>query len=193
MKNCLNYFFAILLIAAMISCTSGIKRNLNLNWKQDLTTSIEAFKECDQTLQNGVNPCGKYIGESVNLVYNVNDFYSEKLGRYLSVTEIIEYLNTGNEWVSLGKATDQIALTEAQNLANSQNAVIAAYLGEDKTGHVSIILPGTLTKSGAWGMEAPNSVSFFIANKGKSYLDKGLSYAFNKNMLGHVTLFARNY
>lgn len=193
MKNLLIYFVAIFSFSALLSCDDGIKKSLNINWKEDLSASIESFKECDQTLVNGVNPCAKYIGESVNTVYNVNDFYSEKLGRYLSVTEISDYLNSGTEWRSLGKDPDQTALTEAQNYANDQNAVLAVYMSEDKTGHVSLILPGELNKSGSWGLEAPNSASFFISNAQKSYVNKSLSYSFTKDMLNMVTIYAKIY
>lgn len=193
MKNLLIYIFAIFSFSALLSCDDGIKKSLNVNWKEDLSASIESFKECNQSLVDGVNPCAKYIGESVNTVYNVNEFYSEKLGRYLTVTEINDYLNSGMEWQSLGKGSDQNALTEAQNYSNDQNAVLAVYMTEDKTGHVSIILPGELTKSGSWGLEVPNSASFFMSKSQKSYLDKGLSYAFSKEMLDNVTIYVKIY
>ncbi len=168
-------------------------QSINSNWEQELTNSIEAFKKCNQTIVNNVNPCSKYIGESVNSVYEVNDFYSEQLGRYLWGAEIIDYLKSDNQWKLLGYGYDQKALTEAQNYANENKAVVAVYLNEEQIGHVSLILPGKLTPSGSWGFSVPNSASFFISEPQKSYVNKGLSYAFTRSMIRTVTIYGRNY
>lgn len=168
-------------------------QSINSDWEQELANSIEGFKKCDQTFVNGVNPCGKFIGESVNTVFEVNDFYSEKLGRYLSGAEIINYLKSGNQWKLLGYAYDQKALTEAQSYANENKAVIAVYMNEEQLGNVSLILPGKLTKSGSWGFDVPNSASFFISDQQKSYSNKGLSYAFTRSMIKTVMIYGREY
>ena len=168
-------------------------QSINSGWEQELANSIETFKKCDQTFVNGVNPCGKFIGESVNTVFEINDFYSEKLGRYLSGAEIINYLKSGNQWKLLGYAYDQKALTEAQSYANENKAVIAFYMNEEQLGHVSLILPGKLTKSGSWGSDVPNSASFFINDQQRSYSNKGLSYTFTRSMIRTVMIYGREY
>ena len=83
-------------------------------------------------------------------------------------------------------------MNTAQELANNKTAVVAVYMKSDQDGHVSIILPGQLNPSGSWGFSVPNSASFFVNDPNKSYIGKGLSYAFTKSMLKDVVLFARN-
>lgn len=181
-------------LALFLFCDLCFGQSIDANWEQKLTTAIDEFKKCDQTSVKNVNPCSKYIGESINTIYNVNDFYSTELGRYLTGTEIIEYLKVGNKWEVLGYAYDQKALNTANEYANANKAVIAIRLDEvEKIGHVSVILPGKMSKSGSWGFEVPNSASFFINEPQKSYLNEGLSYAFKRTMIRTVVIYGRKY
>jgi len=82
----------------------------------------------------------------------------------------------GGAWEPIGIATNQDDLDKAQKNANDTKATIA--FDPNKTNHVAIILPGKTSKSGAWGMDVPNSASFFI-HKPESYINKGLSYSFS--------------
>ena len=189
MKNIKTFF---VLIFSMLA-TSLFGQSINSNWKQDLNTAIETFKNCDQNMASKDNPCYKYIGESVNLVYQVNDFFSKEYERYLSGSEIIEFIKSGSQWKSLGFGYDQKALDEAQNYANADKAVIAVYMSDEQIGNVSLILPGKLSMSGSWGFNVPNSASFFVSEPRKSYLDKGLSYAFTRSMIRSVTIYGREY
>ena len=183
--------FSILIFS--VSAGSLFGQSINSNWNQQLSDSIEVFKNCNQTFVDGVNPCSKFIGESINSVYKVNDFYSDKLGRYLTGSEIIEYLKSSSQWKSLGFAYDQTALSEAQNYANEKKAVVAVYMNEDEIGLVSLILPGKVAKSGSWGLDEPNSASFFISDPQKSYINQGLSYAFTRSMIRTVMIYGRQY
>ena len=183
--------FSILIFSVSVGSLFG--QSINSHWNQELSDSIEVFKNCNQTFVDGVNPCSKFIGESINSVYKVNDFYSEKLGKYLTGSEIIEYLKSSSQWKSLGFAYDQTALSEAQNYANKNKAVVAVYMNEDEIGHVSLILPGKVTKSGSWGLDVPNSASFFISDPQKSYINQGLSYAFTRSMIRTVMIYGRQY
>jgi hypothetical protein len=91
----------------------------------------------------------------------------------------------------LGKAYEQAVLNSAQEMANNHRAVIAVYEGPGgEVKHIALILPGALHFSGSWGFSVPNSASFFLTAPEKSYMDKGLSYAFTKNMVKDVTLYA---
>lgn len=168
-------------------------QTINKNWKQDISKSLEEFKACDNSSYTGINPCNKYIGMSLNTVYMVNDFYSASDKRHMRVSEISDYLKSTSQWTFLGYAYDQKALNSAQQLANNNKAVVAVYLNEEGLGHMSLITPGEQTLSGTWGFRVPSSVSFSVSNPEKSYLDKGLSYSFEKHHLKHVFIYARNY
>ena len=77
-------------------------------------------------------------------IYKVNDFYSVKLNRYLTNTEITKSLEGNSHWKKLGFDLNQELLTAAQNSANSNKAVVTVYSDDNGIGHVAIILPGSL-------------------------------------------------
>jgi hypothetical protein len=58
---------------------------------------------------------------------------------------------------------------------------------------VVVITPGELRASGSWGLNVPAAASFFPADPLKSFVDKGLSFAFAKNMLKDVMIYGRKY
>jgi len=183
----------ILTVIFLICATVSFGQSLNNNWKQDLTKELELMKACDDSPTTGVSPCNKFMGEALKTVYKVDDFYSKNLGRYMLTAEIAAFLKNSNKWTLLGHGYEQKALNEAQNYANNKKAAIAIYVNEEGLGHVAIIAPGDLRLSGTWGFQVPNSVSFFPADKGKSYINKSLSYAFAGNQIRGVLIYGRNY
>ena len=168
-------------------------QKLNGNWEKDLMASFNKFLDCTSTGEGALETCGVYTGESLSTVYQLKDFYSESLGRYLVATEIAKFLKDNKQWSVLGHGYEQTALTEAQKYANERKAVVAVYLNEQGLGHTALILPGELQPSGSWRMRVPNSSSFFASEPDKSYVGKGLSYAFVKNMIKDVLIYARKY
>ena len=183
---------ASLTICLMFLLTGTYAQNLNQKWAEGLSVEIDEFKKCRNTGEQTINPCSKSIGKSFDLVYGVNDFFNREKSRYLTGTEINEFLQNSSKWTKIGLAFSQENLSKAQELANAGKAVLAIYMGEDNMGHVSIILPGELTASGSWGLKVPNSASFFINNPQQSYSDKALSYAFTRNMIKGVLIYSRN-
>ncbi len=180
-------------IFLLVLCFStAYAQKANQHWLQDLNRDLQQFMVCESGPVNGINPCNKFIGNALRTVYNINDFYSRDLGRHLLVSEISSYLNGNPNWTLLGRGYEQQALTAAQAHANAGKAVVAIYLNQEGLGHLSIILPGELKTSGTWGFQVPNSASFFITDPGKSYVGKGLSYAYERPLLNGVLLYARN-
>ena len=180
----------VLAMLFLFSTTYGQK--LGEDWKQELTTSMEQFLDCIKTTEDNLH-CSTFIGESLTNVYDLDDFYSEKGKRYLMIHEISQTLIDNGKWTLLGRGYDQEALLEAQNRANANKAVVAIYNGSAGVGHIALILPGEAVPSGTWGFNVPNSASFFLHEPGKSYVGKGLSYAFGKSMIKDVLLYSRNY
>jgi hypothetical protein len=182
------------IIILIIICAfpySLLSQSLNPNWKQELNNSLQQFLQCQQASDN--TSCNKYLGESINTVYKINDFYSDKLGRHLLATEISQYLKGNNKWTLLGHAYDQKVLTQAQENANAKKAVVAVYMNPSSIGHVVLVTPGQLISSGSWGLNVPNTASFFISHADKSFIDKGLSFAFGKNLMKDILIYRRNY
>lgn len=166
-------------------------QSLNDGWKEELNKSLNEFVNCQTA--GDISLCNKFIGQSLNTVYKVNDFYSEKLGRYLFPHEIASFVSENANWTLLGHAYEPDALTEAQKYANEKKAAIAVYKSENGQGHMVLIVPGDLQPSGSWGIKVPNTASFFLGEAEKSYISKGLSYGFKKNLIKDVLIYARKY
>ena len=184
--------FCFTLIGLLVVSVS-FGQSLNVSWEKDLMASFDEFLSCTSTTEGDLDICGVYTGESLSTVYQVKDFYSKRLGRYLVASEIAKFLKENKQWTVLGHAYEQIVLTEAQKYANEKKAVLAVYLNDEGLGHAALILPGELQPSGSWSMRVPNSSSFFADQPDKSYVGKRLSYAFVKNMIKDVLIYARNY
>ncbi|GAA0188730.1 hypothetical protein GCM10009122_47900 [Fulvivirga kasyanovii] len=189
----IGHFFinSIFLTLFFSSFSASFGQTVSSNWEQELSQSLEAFINCESSENN--KQCYKYLGQSVNTVYKVNDFYSKESGRYMLPNEIADFVSNGSKWELLGPAYDKNALDKAQSYANSKKATIAVYKAADGQGHVALILPGDLQASGSWGIKVPNSASFFLSDHQKSYVGKGLSYAFTKDMLKDVVVYGRKY
>lgn len=180
-------------LAVAVCCTlSSYGQSLNENWEEDLANSMTQFMNC-ATTSTDKSQCSSFISESLAKVYKVNAFYSDKLKRHLHIYEISKSMIDGGQWTLLGHAYEQKALNEAQQNANANKAVIAVYTTASGGKHIALILPGKLDYSGSWGFNVPNSASFFFDDPAKSYVGKGLSYAFSKNMIKDVALYCRKY
>ena len=172
-------------VFASIMCGA---QSLNSHWTSDLETELKEFTSCDDDMD-----CAEFSGKALQTVYKLNDFYQPQEKRFMQVAEIIAFLQDSKSWTMLGHAYQQDVLNQAQQHANSKKAVIAVYPGANGAGHVALILPGELQPSGSWGLSVPNSASFLTIDPAKSYVGKGLSYAFTKHHLKDVVIFARSY
>jgi hypothetical protein len=179
------------LFTLLIFAFQSNSQSLNQKWKPDLEASLQEFLQC--ATAGTKEKCGSYVGESVHTVYNIKDFYSPETKRYMNVNEITSFLKGNDKWQNLGQPYDQKTLITAQEYANAKKAVVAVYTNAQGIGHVAVITPGELKPSGSWGMEVPNAASFFPNDPGKSFIDKGLSFAFMKQMLKDVVIYGRKY
>ncbi|UII26265.1 hypothetical protein LVD15_23690 [Fulvivirga maritima] len=181
-----NFLFILFFV---LFSSVAFSQQINTNWNSDLEEALTAFRDCE----NQSNDCHQYIGQSLTTVYKVNDFYSKANSEYMPVSEIHDFLSNNSSWSELGPAYSQDALQKAQDKANDKKAVVAVYLSSNGLGHVALILPGTLQPSGSWGLQVPNSASFFANEPSRSFINKGLSYAFSKSIIKDVKLYSRNY
>lgn len=179
------------LALSVIVCSTLSAQNLNPNWQKELTASLEQFLSCSAGATEA--KCSDAQGESLNTVYKINDFYSSKTGRHMTVSEVTSFLKQASNWTPLGPAYEQATLKQAQQLANEKKAVVAVYQNAASRGHVALIIPGDLEPSGSWGLSVPKTASFFLPDPSRSFINKGLSFAFTKNMLKDVTIYVRSY
>ena len=178
-----------LILAMLFFCGASSAQTLNQNWKRDLEASLQQFINCTNS-KGEKYQCSSFIGESISKVYKTNAFFSEKLNQYLWINEIPKSFSENGQWKEIGRAYDQKALKLAQDQANAAKPVIAVYVTTSGIGHIAVILPGKLQYSGSWGFDVPNAASFLFNDSEKSFVDKGLSYAFTKNMIKDVILYS---
>ncbi|MEO7991567.1 MAG: hypothetical protein ABI663_18585 [Chryseolinea sp.] len=184
----LRMFVMLMLFFTVI--TSAHAQSLNPNWNQDLNNALKEFLACEGTSQERTE-CVHFIGESLNTVYKINDF--SKSGKYMSTSEIADFVKSNAKWKVLGPSYDQTTLSKAQESANAKKAVVAVFKNAEGVGHVVLVTPGELQLSGSWGLKVPNSASFFQKEPAKSYVNKGLSFAFARVMMKDITLYVREY
>lgn len=159
------------------------KTELSADQKQYFDDALKKFAACPLPLDSS---CRAALAQALEHVYGVKDFGSES--KYLTPGEITKKVAGDPNWSHLGSASDQSTLKSAQDGANCGKAVVAV-LASETGGHVAIILPGSLSHSGSWKLDVPNSASFFTHNPGKSFSGKPLSYSFPK--AEGIELYAR--
>jgi hypothetical protein len=180
-----------LVVVFVVAAIGAHGQTVNPNWRQELKTNLDKFLQC--TASGEKSSCTNYVGESLKVVYKVDDFYNKKAGRYMTASEIADYLKSSGSWSSIGQSYEQQALDRSAELANAHKAVVAVYNNAAGIGHIVLITPGEMTVSGSWGLKVPAAASFFTIEPAKSFTDKGLSFAFSKQMLKDVTIYARKY
>lgn len=174
----------------LFTIASAQAQSLNSNWSNDLNNSLKEFLTCEGNSKERTE-CTHFMGESLATVYKINDF--SKSGKYMTTSEITEFVKNSTKWKMIGPSYDQAALIKAQELANAKKAVVAVFKNAEGIGHVVLITPGELQTSGSWGLRVPNSASFFQTEPSKSYVGKGLSFAFSRVMMKDVALYVREY
>lgn len=165
-------------------------------WEKDVKGMLTEFLSCKDPIDDK-SPCNVFLGRALKRVYAINDFddTTSPIG-YLTANKIalqVEILT--DKWTKLGNASAQNALNEAQGQANLKRPVIAVWRNPDnnKSGHVALILPGSLTQSGSWGLKVPNSASFTLGKPENAYVGGPLSKAFGADKKATLLLYGRNY
>ena len=145
---------------------------------------VEGYYECHENSESK-NDCRYYVAEAICTFYDIEDFKKED--GWMTYEEMIISFKTSSKWEKIGAATDQEVLDQAR--ANANDGIPTLAIESDKnTGHVALILPGPKQKSGSWGLECPNSASFF-RHKTEAYVDKSLSYSYRSPE--HIVIYSR--
>lgn len=148
---------------------------------------LEAFRYCKETAENDLQ-CKYFISKAVDDYFGVKDFKSGDT--YIDFEDILFKVRSSDQWKSLGMATNQKTLEEAQHIANGGRVVLAIQT-DTKYGHVVIIMPGNLEKAPSWnGLNCPKVASFFMIQDLESFVDRSIAYAWTKPE--GIEIFARN-
>ncbi len=180
-----KYALIMLVITLLMSCGEAKRQNYTTfnddgeiimsNESIAILEEIEADYNACKINESEDRECNHFTAEAICRFYEIDDFKTE--GGYVSYRDIKDLVTlNGGAWKPIGVATNQEDLDLAQENANNAKATIA--FDPTKSNHVSIILPGNKQKSGSWGLEAPNSASYFV-HKQECYFNKGLSYSYS--------------
>lgn len=180
----------VVLVISLFFSSVSYAQYLSGSWQNQLQNHVIDFQSCNGNNNQNVK-CFQQIGKALHSLYKMSDFYSKDKNRYMTVSEINNYLENDTRWKLLGKGYDQDVLEQAQNLANKKRAVVAIYLNEERLGQLAYILPGDMTNSGSWGLKVPNSGAFNASAPEKSYTGKGLSYSFPRRLIAKVHIYTR--
>jgi len=178
----LSFLFVIILM----SCGSDGSIGNSTVDKVEIEELLSDYENC-QSLGKEVNDCKSFTAKAINRYFGVNDLKRE--GKYIDYNEIYNFILSNDDWRSLGKATDQEVLDNAQYLANKRIPVIAINT-EDEHKFTVLIVKGEQVKSSKWNVKVPNSAAFF-PNKGpKPFINKTLNYVWSSPK--GVEIFVRN-
>jgi hypothetical protein len=102
--------------------------------------------------------------------------------------------NNPGTWERLGNGESQAALTRAQAEANNGKAVVAVWKNPEAnaSGHVALIIPGTLRPSQSWGgLLVPNAAQQSLNNPSAAWIGRPLSHAFGSEKQNKVEIYVR--
>lgn len=192
-KRPVNLVVVSLTLAFFLTLNVSSGQSINPNWKKEMNTLLEQFLSCTSASPDNNYDCSSYISESLAKIYKIGNIYNDKAKRYKLMNEIAPGIEESSQWTLIGNAYEQQTLDQAQTLANANKAVVAVYKTTEGVKHIAVVLPGELQFSGTWGFKVPNSASFVLSEPSKSYVEKGLSYAFTRSMIKDVKLYSKNY
>ena len=176
----------------ILLCSFSSTANERADW---LTNHIDIMQQemvCkEQEKINDVSPCNYFASNVLYKGWGINDFGSTD--KHKLANEMLDYVNNSSDWVHLGNGDSQETLNKAQELANDGYPVYAISSGKPN-GHVAIIIPGSLSPSGAWKLNVPNSASFRLnkpRDQNSTYIGKMLSYSWVAADKNKVNIFYR--
>lgn len=169
-----------------------INANQRQQWLVNHLDIMQQEMVCkDEEPNNDKSPCNYFASNVLYKGWGISDFGST--GEHKLANQILEYVKGSIEWVYLGNGDNQDALIKAQKLANAGYPVYAISTGSPN-GHVAIIIPGSLSSSGTWKLDVPNSASFRLdqpLDTNKTYVGKKLSYSWVAADKNKVRIFYR--
>lgn len=136
--------------------------------------NLESFKSC-KAQSTKPSDCKTFLAKAICEYYGIADLKTTE--GYLPYDEIPNYVKKSESWEKLGdfnENTIQLALSKIE----LKPAIV--FNNNKSYVHVVAVKPGgTVSKSRKWGnVSVPACVSYFATNASKSFVNKGINYAF---------------
>jgi len=167
----------------------------NKEYKRTMALVGELFRCIDRSDLNNYRlhdktQCYWFTGRAIDTLYGLDSF-REAQG-YLSASSMAQKLHAGEikNWHNLGPASSQDVLDLVPRLTKKGKPVVAAWLGENGQGHVSLVMPGGLAFSSTWGLNVPNAANISFGALDNSFYGCRLSFALSKDKIERTYLFS---
>jgi hypothetical protein len=156
------------LFAAGGAGAAGTTWDRNADWLQ------QQIRACAERTEEFA--CRYFPARALNRLFGFGEFCNNE--RCLLPYEIAAGLDKGGHWAALGKANDQAALTQAQEMASGGLPVIAVQASGDK-GLIAIVMPGKRVASEHWRLTVPLGVGTRFDKPEASVYAQGLNFLFS--------------
>ncbi len=140
----------------------------------DIETLVVAYKQC-KTHASNPNDCKEYAAMAFGKYYGFN--FIGAGNTFLAYDKLHAAITMSNQWDELGNATDQDVLDKAQENANAGIPTIAVSTEGSKT--VAIVVKGEKSHSNSLGLDCPSVAVFRPRKHNKSFVGKGINYAWS--------------
>jgi len=190
--------FVVVLLLSGSTRSAVAEQQAEPGWASDMRELFENERTCSYPQGTARWACNRFAPQAMKIVYGATDF-SDENGNYPLANDLATGLKNGKwpKWKSLGEATSDKAIEEAQKAANAGQPAVAVWFdtGPNPTGHVTLVIPGDLVKTGVrtkhtWKeRKAPCVANWRKGSDENSFISKGMNYAFSDPK--DVILYAR--
>jgi hypothetical protein len=141
-------------------------------WQRNASWLEEQIGECAE----GTKPvtCRYFPARALDRLFGLPDLCAQ--ASCITSAQLAASITKGTGWSVLGQATEQTALTQAQQMAVGGMPVVAV---NGSTGWVVLVMPGDLYPSERWRRNVPASVGTRLDQPEASVYGKGLNFLFS--------------
>ncbi len=174
MKNLV--YLSLFVALFLISCAD--EKPTEEQKRVTIETILEEYNECSE--HGETTDCKNFTARAICEYNGISDLKNDK-GEYVEYHDIYDFVTSDSKWKSLGMATDQESLDNAQKMANDGYPVIAIKT-DDEHKFTVLVIQGEQAKSSSWGTKVPNCAAFFpvsTKNSLRSFINKTMNYAWS--------------
>jgi hypothetical protein len=150
-------------------------------WERNASWLEDQIEECAQGAKPGT--CRYFPARALDRLFGIPDVCPK--ASCIGASQLAASITKGSSWSVLGQATEQMVLTQAQQMAVGGIPVVAV---NEAAGWVVLVMPGKLYPSERWRRNLPTAVGTRLDQPDASVYSKGLNFLFSDP--SKITLYA---
>ena len=170
-------------VGTLMWCVGAVCPAGQTTWDKNAKWLQQQVQACQQGSEESA--CRYFVPRALNQLLGIGDLC--QTDECLETHEVAAEIVKGGHWTSLGRASDQSVLTQAQEMATGGLPVIAVQAAANQ-GLIAIIMPGAAFPSQRWSRNVPLAVGTRPDKPLDSVYGRGLSFLFSEP--DKVTLYA---